>query len=101
MLHRQEDADGTTIAVGGELDILTAPRFNAEVDDCVRHRAGTLTVDARALRFVDSAGLYVLLNAQRRLIREGRRLRVVCSEGPVLRAMQLARLTETLGVVLG
>lgn len=101
LMLTRHDGDGRAIvAAAGELDLLTAPQFNAEVDDCLRHGTGDLTIDARALRFVDSAGLFVLLNLQRRLTRQGRRLRVVCSEGPVLRTIQLARLTETLGVEL-
>jgi anti-sigma B factor antagonist len=90
--------DGYTIVPTGELDLLTAPRFSARIDELVRHQTGTLRLDLRALSFVDSAGLHVLLNAQRRLTRQGRRLEVICADGPVLRTIQLARLTETLNV---
>ncbi len=41
----------------------------------------------------------MLLNAQRRLIRESRSLAVICVPGPVRRLIELTRLVETLGVV--
>ncbi len=88
------------LVLGGELDLLTASQFSARVDDVVSREPGDLEVDLRKLRFVDSAGLHILLNAQRRLIRRGRRLTVRCRPGPVERAIQLARLSETLGVVV-
>ena len=88
-----------TLGLAGELDMLTAPGFSARVDELVRRQTGTLRIDLRALQFIDSAGLHVLLNSQRRLTRQGRRLQVICADGPVLRSIQLTRLTETLNVV--
>jgi hypothetical protein len=44
-------------------------------------------------------GLHALLNIQRRLNRQSRSLAVICGEGPVRYAIELARLTEALGVV--
>lgn len=86
------------LCLEGELDILTAPRFGARMEELVHREAGEVHIDLRHLRFIDSAGLHVLLNAQRRLIRRGRPLRISCVAGAVLRAMELARLVETLGV---
>ncbi|MFN2628479.1 MAG: STAS domain-containing protein [Gaiellaceae bacterium] len=95
--ERREDAQ-LRLVLGGELDILTAVHFGARMDEIVRRGDGDVAVDLRSLRFVDSAGLHILLNAQRRLIRRGRRLTVWCTPGPVARAIQLARLSETLGL---
>ncbi len=99
-IEDQPDGDQVCLLLGGELDLLTAVQFNARVDEIVRRGTGGLTVDLRDLRFIDSAGLHVLLNAQRRLVRRGRRLSVRCRPGSVARAIELARLSETLGVVL-
>ena len=65
-----------------------------------RHR-GDVIVDLRDALFIDSAGLHILLSAHRRLTRASRRMSVLCGEGPVRRVIELARLTETLGVVAG
>lgn len=99
-IEDQRDGDQVCLLLGGELDLLTAAQFNARVEEIVRHGTGGLTVDLRDLRFIDSAGLHVLLNVQRRLVRRGRRLSVRCRPGSVARAIELARLSETLGVVL-
>lgn len=92
-------SDATIIGVRGELDLLTAPRVGALVDEVVRRRSGTVVVDLRETDFLDSAGLYVLLNARRRLSRRSREMAVVCADGPVRRLLELSRLTEALGVV--
>ena len=90
---------GDLLRVTGELDILTAPTLSGELDAILRRSGDHLTVDLRTAVFIDSAGLHILLNACRRLGRRGRTLTVVCDDGPVRRVIELARLTETLGVV--
>jgi anti-sigma B factor antagonist len=89
----------TVVEVGGEVDILTAAKLGTEIDMEVRTGSGDLVIDLRRTAFVDSAGLHILLNAQRRLTRQGRGLAVLCEPGPVRRVFELARLVETLGVV--
>ncbi|HEY8765623.1 MAG TPA: STAS domain-containing protein [Solirubrobacteraceae bacterium] len=100
-ITEQRDDAQLRLVLGGELDILTAVQFSAHVDEIVRRGDGDVAIDLRGLRFIDSAGLHILLNAQRRLIRGGRRLSVWCGPGPVARAIQLARLSETLGLADG
>jgi anti-sigma B factor antagonist len=95
----RDTGDGTYLAVSGEVDVLTAPKLGAALHDALHREQGSVAVDLRDVTFVDSAGLHVLLNAQRRLTRTHRRLSVVCGEGPVRRVIELARLGETLGLV--
>jgi anti-anti-sigma factor len=99
-ITQERSGEQVRLVLFGELDILTAIQFSARVDELVRRDPADLEVDLRALRFIDSAGLHILLNAQRRLIRRGRRLSIRCRPGSVARAIELARLSETLGVVL-
>lgn len=95
----RREPDATVVVVTGELDILTAAKFGPELDSIVRLHQGDVFIDIRQAVFIDSAGLFLLLNTQRRLIRRSRRLALVCGDGAVRRAIELARLTETLGVV--
>jgi anti-sigma B factor antagonist len=99
-ITEERDNDQLRLVLAGELDLLTAVQFGARVDEIVRRQPGDLEVDLRELQFIDSAGLHILLNAQRRLIRRGRRLSIHCQPGSVARAIELARLSETLGVVV-
>ncbi len=87
------------VTVSGELDILTAPRFSAFIGELVRRRMGDLIIDLTDTSFVDSAGLQILLSAQRRVTRHARWLALICPAGPVRGVIELARLTEALRVV--
>ena len=99
-IAEQHDDGRLRLVLDGELDVLTVLQFSRRVDEIVRRESGDLEVDLCKLRFIDSAGLHVLLNAQRRLTRRGRRLTVLGRSGPVTRAFALARLSDTLGLVL-
>jgi anti-anti-sigma factor len=85
--------------VTGEVDVLTARKLMPQLDDIVRRHKGDAVIDLSQAEFIDSFGLTVLLNTQRRLARQGRVLTVICGEGPVHRAIEFARLLEPLGVV--
>jgi len=95
----RQGSEATVVTVTGELDVLTARRLMPQLDDIVRRHQGDAVIDLSQAEFIDSLGLTVLLNTQRRLARQGRNLAVVCGEGSVRRAIEFARLTEALGVV--
>ncbi len=97
-LSERTGRDGILLAARGELDALTAPRFGARIGELVRTSSRDLIVDLNGVTFIDSTGLHVLLNAQRRLTRQSRRLRVICVHGPVRRTIDLARLADTFGL---
>jgi anti-sigma B factor antagonist len=54
----------TVIIIEGEFDLSGVPRFRACVREALETHPGLITVDARALRFVDSTGLAALLRAR-------------------------------------
>lgn len=89
----------TVLELAGEVDLLTAPRLGMAIDREIRTGAGDLVVDLGDADFIDSVGLHILLNASRRLTRQGRGLIVVCPQGPVRRVLELSRLIDTLNVV--
>ena len=85
------------IRVEGELDLLTAPKLSATLNGVIRSSTGSFVLDLRGVEFMDSAGLQILLNMRRRLMRASRTLSVIC-DGPVRQVIEFARLTETLRV---
>jgi anti-anti-sigma factor len=87
------------IGVAGELDIFTVSKLTTRLDDAIRRRHGDLVIDLSEAEFIDSMGLHALLNVQRRLVRQARRLIVICPPGAVRNAIELARLAQPLGVV--
>jgi anti-anti-sigma factor len=98
-LTTRYEPGATVVAVAGELDILTVSKLTTRLDDAVRRRQGDVVIDLSEAEFIDSMGLHALLNFQRRLMRHARRMIVVCPPGAVRNAIELARLTASLGVV--
>jgi anti-sigma B factor antagonist len=95
----RREGQATVVSVAGELDVLTVPRLMTTLDDIVRRKQGDVVLDLTGTEFVDSLGVHALLKVQRRLTERFRRLTVICHDGPVRYAIELARLTEALGVV--
>jgi anti-sigma B factor antagonist len=93
-----QEPEHVRIQIWGELDVLTTPRLSSELNRLVHRGQGDVVVDLRTTEFIDSAGLQILLSAQRRLSRLSRRLTVVCDEGPVRRVFEMTRLAEPLGL---
>jgi anti-anti-sigma factor len=97
-LDEEDGAEQTLIRARGEVDVVTAPKLASHLDTILRSGNGDVVIDLSDTEFLDSAGLHVLLNAQRRLTRRSRVLRVLCAPGPVRHVIELARLIETLNV---
>ena len=61
----QRSSQSTTVAVSGDLDRAAAPRLLEVFEELAADRAiGAVTVDLRAVSFMDSGGLRVLLDAR-------------------------------------
>lgn len=97
-VERREEPGAIALELQGELDLMTSPKFATVIGESIRLASKNVVVDLTGLSFIDSSGLHVLLNAQRRLTRHSRRLVVRCGPGPVRRAIELSRLAETFGL---
>jgi anti-anti-sigma factor len=100
-LREHQLDDVTLVEVVGEVDAVAAPELRAALDRAIRRRATLVAVDLTRVTTIDAFGLSSLLNAARRLRRRGGALRVTCSEGEALRAIERARLGPTLGLTDG
>jgi anti-sigma B factor antagonist len=96
-LRIENQPDAVVVLVGGELDLLTAPKLSARLDGVIRASTNSIVLDLSDVEFMDSAGLQILLNIRRRLARTSRTLSVIC-DGAVRHVIEFARLTETLRV---
>lgn len=86
-----EEREGTfRIALRGELDVSTAPRFNTALSDPHIRNCHTLVVDLSALTFMDSTGLSALLVGEMHARTSGQRFAIV--QGP-RHVQELFRLT--------
>lgn len=68
-----KNLDGTTLtlALEGRLDTTTAPQLEAEVKDSLTG-VSELVLDFTALEYISSAGLRVVLSAQKAMNKQGR-----------------------------
>jgi anti-sigma B factor antagonist len=90
------EPDATVVEVGGELDLLSAPLFAAELESILSAEPTPIAIDLIGTTFMDSAGIHVLVNARQRARRH---LAVICAPGPVAKTLELLGLTEMLNVV--
>ena len=68
-ITKSQNNDSLTVALAGRLDTTTSPDLETELRDLNGVRE--LILDLEALDYVSSAGLRVLLGAQKRMLRQG------------------------------
>jgi anti-sigma B factor antagonist len=91
--------DGVDVlSVEGELDIATAPRLIAALNDTIANAVRSVVVDLSLVAFMDSTGLALLINAHRRLTRRSKGFAVVCPAGPLRRVFEITDMVDTLRV---
>jgi anti-sigma B factor antagonist len=86
------------LSVEGELDIATAPRMIAALNEAFASPSFPLVVDLSKVNFMDSTGLALLMNAHRRVMRRGHGFAICCPDGPLSRIFEIADMVETLRV---
>jgi anti-sigma B factor antagonist len=86
------------LAVEGELDIATAPRMIAALNEAFADLELPLVVDLSSVDFMDSTGLALLMNAHRRVKRHGQGFAIVCPGGPISRVFEIADMVDSLHV---
>ena len=72
MLNISKEKNGTelTFALEGRLDTITAPQFESEIREEIED-VTALTIDCEKLEYISSAGLRVLLSAQKIMNNKG------------------------------
>ena len=88
----------TTVALGGEIDLATAPDLSARLESLVDASEGDITVDFTRVTFLDSTGLVAILRAQHRFGESGRRLKVRNPSRSVRRVLELSGASDVLDV---
>jgi anti-sigma B factor antagonist len=96
---KRTSRDGVDLLlVEGELDIATAPRLLGALNQAVQDVLHSLVVDLTRVGFMDSTGLALLINANRRLTRRRKGFAVVCPDGPLRRVFEITDMVDTLHV---
>jgi anti-sigma B factor antagonist len=89
----------TTVTAIGELDLVSSPTLDAELDRATRSDCDVIVVDLRPLVFMDSTGLHVLVNGHNRAHESGRAFAVIRGGEQVDRLLSLTGVAEVLRIV--
>jgi anti-sigma B factor antagonist len=89
--------DRLVLHLEGEIDIATAPRLEAALNEATQSGAEEVWVDLIGVRFIDSTGISLLLRATLELSGP-RRLAVICPDGPARRALELCGIGKLLAL---
>jgi anti-sigma B factor antagonist len=92
------DRGAHLVVVRGELDISAAPKFRESVA-AIPTDVTKLVMDLSGLEFIDSSGLQVLIEEQKRLDAEDGKLVLVCASPKVLDLFRLTGVDKVCTVV--
>lgn len=92
------DGVATIVAAAGEADMESSPALRYALAGAAETGSGDVVVDLGGVTFLDSTALATLLNARRRLRRDGRRLAVASAQPAVAEVFRLARLDGDFGL---
>ena len=99
IIIRQAPQECTIVQICGELDVSTSAdlreRLLAVLNRCTLSR---LILDLSKLKFMDSSGVAVLVNTERRASLLGRTVVLVAPQRPVLRVLQICGIDHFLPI---
>ena len=90
----QHDAGAALVTLDGELEFGTAAALRTTLSDLARQGCDPVVVDLAALRFIDSTGLSLLVQAKQRFAAQGRRFELRRPTHGVTRVIETSGLAE-------
>jgi anti-sigma B factor antagonist len=89
------EVDGATIiAVGGEIDVYTAPKLRDKITELVADGVYDLIVDMEAVEFLDSTGLGVLVGGLKKVRAHEGSLQLICTQDRLLKIFRITGLAK-------
>lgn len=88
--------NGITFVLDGRLDTVTAPELEKELDEALGN-AQPITLDLEKLEYISSAGLRVLLKAQKELKKE-ESLKLINVGSAVMEILEITGFTDFLDI---
>ena len=86
------------IAVSGALDLAAERRLRSDLSEAAGVPSRELVLDLRAVTFMDSSALAVLVHANQQFQRQGRAIACVTRAGPVQRLLEVTGLRDALQI---
>ncbi|MFN2471459.1 MAG: STAS domain-containing protein [Gaiellaceae bacterium] len=92
-VNTEQVGDGAyVIALGGEVDLYTAPEFKQQLLDAIGQGARHVIVDLSETTFIDSTTLGVLVGGVKRLRTNDGQLSLVCSDRNITKIFEITGL---------
>jgi anti-sigma B factor antagonist len=89
------DVDGKTIvAVGGEIDVYTAPKLRDKITELVAAGVYDIVIDMEGVEFLDSTGLGVLVGGLKKVRAHDGSLQLICHQDRLLRIFPITGLAK-------
>jgi anti-sigma B factor antagonist len=89
------EVNGTTIvAVGGEIDVYTAPKLRDKITELVADGVYNIVVDMEAVEFLDSTGLGVLVGGLKKVRAHDGSLELICTQDRLLKIFRITGLAK-------
>ncbi len=96
---RDIDGDARVVSIYGELDLWRAPELQSELLDAIDDPTSGIVVDLTGTTFIDSTVVGVLLDVRKRLLRDGRRLALVCVDRNLVKLFEITGLDRIFRIV--
>ncbi len=93
-LETREVGGRVVVAVGGEIDVYTAPKLRDKISELVAAGHYHLVVDMRAVAFLDSTGLGVLVGGLKKVRAHDGSLELVCQQDRLLKIFRITGLAK-------
>ena len=95
-IERKKDGNALTLALEGRLDTMTAPQLEAALKEALPG-VEALTFDLEKLDYISSAGLRVLLSAQKAMNQQGT-MKVVHANDMILEIFEVTGFSDILTI---
>jgi anti-sigma B factor antagonist len=98
-VYSEPEARGIRVCAHGEIDLATVDRVRLEIERCVASGYERVMLDLRAVTFIDSTGVHLVIDADTAARTGGWDLQVIDAPGPVQRLFELTGLRDRLPFV--
>ena len=95
----RQEGQGTVIALSGELDLASSPALEEALERVFGSGAGVVIIDLRALEFMDSTGLSILVKAHQTAADRQVQLYLINGPQQVRRLLSLTGVAERLSLI--
>jgi anti-sigma B factor antagonist len=93
-LATREEDGRAIVAVGGEIDVYTAPKLRDQITELVSNGTYNIVIDLEAVEFLDSTGLGVLVGGLKKVRAHDGSLELVCSQERLLKIFRITGLAK-------